>query len=278
MDWEGFATALGRAKQTQVRMVLARGFDVSASERELLGLSAREVSARFVAAALQNGRSVPESMGAVYVRKDASGEARLYVRFLGAHVDAGGTRKPMSVDAVRTAIDAVKKVEGDVFAEAAVRAQNGRRFGALRDAVATHARACSRRPPAHAGGSKLTSSAPLDTSPSSTASSRSVSALIVAPTTLTPDAAKEVARSREWVSVMTHEQLAIPLEEHKSVPEHIFLRGDAATAALEALHADFATTPALQREDRVVQYFGGHVGDIARVQLPQGVVHWVAVR
>ena len=146
MDAAFFAT-LGRAKQNQVRLTLARGCEVSAAERALLAMDPTDVTRAFARAALRRGCSIFTAMSAVYTRagragagEDAAGE-RLHVVFVGLRLDESGKRKQVPIDALRVAVNSVEQAEGRAFSHAAEASSKRRRGGALSDALATQASA-----------------------------------------------------------------------------------------------------------------------------------------
>jgi DNA-directed RNA polymerase subunit H (RpoH/RPB5) len=102
-------------------------------------------------------------------------------------------------------------------------------------------------------------------------------AIFIVPSHLTSDTAKEAARAAEWATVFSHAELAVPLGEHPDTPEHVFVRGHDAAAALAALGTDFQDMPVLRSDDIACKYFGGRSGDVARVERGEGVVDWLAV-
>lgn len=315
MDWFLYAEQLGRVKQNQIRMMQARGCAIAPAERALLGKDPSDVTRHFCALATAQKCSVPSVMNCVYSRVIHGVRERLHVVYIGLRMDDSGSIKHVPIDALRAAIGKVMDAEGGVFSNAMELSSKRRRFGALRDALSTHAGSIAVDVAARSASafsvhaitstslSSLSSlsttraAAPMDaedalvqahetdekdetdeTRGDDSELPETVSAVLITPAPLTSDAAKEAARSREWLSVFEYTQLAFPLGEHEDVMPHDFVRGEAAEAALAALRANMQDMPVLMRDDAVALYFGARPGDISRVQKPMGVVHWMALR
>ena len=247
---------IGHVKQTQLRMVRARGAALSEDEERLLRLDPIDVTRHFVHKARASRTSLFKAMSTTYAFDAHGSHERLYVVFIGVRLDAAKRVRQVPIDALRGAVTDIMEAEGRAFTDAMTHAHKRRRFGALSDAL----------------DQQSARAAPPDAQPRA-----NVRAVVIVPAPLTTEAKKVADTASEWVTVFSHAELSVALDAHPRVPPQVFLRGAQAHAALRALAARFEELPVISRDDAAVKYWGGCSGDVCRAALPEGVVHWLAV-
>ena len=105
-----------------------------------------------------------------------------------------------------------------------------------------------------------------------------VSAVIISPAPLSSDSSKELAKARDWLSVMEHKHLLVAIDAHKGVQEHVFLRGESADKALAVLGLRRENLATMKRDDAVAAYYGALQGDVVRVDKGAGVIAWFSLK
>lgn len=258
MNFKAYLDRVGRVKQNQLRMMRARGCTLTPAENACLSETPTDVSKRYLSEALAREVTLCAAMSSSYERRAHGVREKIYVVFLGVRIQPSGQVKSVSVEALRKAfVDVVHAEGGDLS-----------RFVAMSSARDVVDAADAGWPlPASVGAS----------APASVLVDAKVSAIIISPTALSPQAAKEVAPAKDWLSVLEYRQLLVAVDKAEGSAEHTFLRGEDAERALHALKLSREHLPTILRDDAVAAYYGALHGDVVRVNAPEGVVKWFSV-